>query len=75
MTIHKNPEFVYHGRNYEDAVNTAIRKAKTEAEYPSSSTLHGIKQLHGERAVFRFVIEDELKRAKVPKVLIKELMR
>ncbi len=72
--IHKNSQFIYHGRNFEDAVNKAIQKAKTEAQYPSSPTLHGIKQLHGERAVFRLVIEDELKKAKVPKILIKKLM-
>lgn len=71
----KNPEFIHNGRNFEEAINVAIHKAKTEAQYPSSSMLHGIKQLHGERAVFNLIIEDELKRAKVPKVLIKKLMK
>lgn len=71
----KNPEFIHNGRNYEDAIYKAIRKAKSEAEYPSSSALVGIKQLNGERAVFNLIIEDELKKAKVPKVLIKRLMK
>lgn len=70
----KNPEFIYHGRNYEDAINKAIHIARTEAQYPSSQMLLGIKHLNGERAVFRLIIEDELKRAKVPKALIKKLI-
>ena len=69
----KNPEFIYHGKNYEDAVNKAIHRARTEAQYPSTQTLLGIKHLQGERAVFRFLIKDELKKSKVPKALIKKL--
>lgn len=69
----KNPEFIYHGRNYEDAINKAIHRAKTEAQHPSSPTLLGIKHMDGERAVFRMVIKDELVKAKVPRVLIKKL--
>ncbi len=71
----KNPQFIHNNRNYEDAVNKAIQKAKTEAQYPSSSSLAGIKAINGERAVFNLLIEDELKKAKVPKQLIKKLMK
>lgn len=69
----KNPAFTYHGRNYEDAINKAIHKAKSDAQYPPSQYLMGIKQLQGERAVFNLLIKDELTRSKVPKALIKKL--
>lgn len=69
----KNPKFIYHSRNYEDAINKAIHRARTEAQYPSSQTLLGIKHINGERAVFRLIIEDELKKSKIPKALIKKL--
>lgn len=73
MVKQKNSLFTYHGRNFEDAVNKAIQSAKTQAAYPTTQYLMGIKQLQGERAVFRLLIKDELKKAKVPKVLIKKL--
>ena len=69
----KNRYFIYRGRNYEDAVNGAIARARTEARYPSSSSNHGIKELSGERGLFNFIVEGELKRSKVPKVLITKL--
>ncbi len=71
--IPKNPIFIYRGRNYEDAINNAIHKAKTEARYPSLQYLMGIKQLQGEKAVFNLLIKDELTKSKVPKVLIRNL--
>lgn len=73
MTTQKNPQFAYHGRNFEDAINKAIQSARTQAAYPSSPYLIGIKQMQGERAVFRLLIKDELKKARVPKLLIKKL--
>lgn len=69
----KNPTFFYRGRNYENAINKAIQSAKKQATYPDTQYLIGIKELQGERAVFRLLIEDELKKAKVPKILIKKL--
>ncbi len=65
--------FEYRGRNYEDAVNGAIARAKSEAAYPSSASNHGIRELSGERGLFNILITDELKRSKVPKVLITKL--
>lgn len=73
MTKEKNPEFIYNGRNYTDAINDAIHAAKTEASYPSTQYLQGIKSLNGERVVFRLLITDELTKRKVPKKLIKKL--
>jgi hypothetical protein len=69
-----NTDFTYRGRNFEKSINDAIQRAKSEAAYPSSSYLAGIKSLNGERAVFRLLIEDELKQSRVPKALIKKLM-
>ena len=69
----KNRYFEYRGRNYEDAVNGAIARAKTEARYPTSASNRGIKEISGERGLFNFIVKDELKRSKVPKILITKL--
>ena len=72
-SVEKNEYFIYRGRNYEDAVNGAIARARTEARYPTSASNRGIKELSGERGLFNLIIKDELKRSKVPKMLIKKL--
>ncbi|MDD5453947.1 MAG: hypothetical protein PHW62_00405 [Candidatus Ratteibacteria bacterium] len=69
----KGKFFEYRGRNYEDAVNGAIQRAKSEAAYPSSASYRGIKELSGERGLFNIIIKDELKRSKIPKTLITKL--
>lgn len=65
--------FEHKGRNYENAVKGAIQRAKTEAAYPTSASNQGIKEISGERGLFNIIIKDELKRSKVPKVLITKL--
>ncbi len=69
MIRKRNQEFTYNGRDYTNSVNNAINSAKYRAEYPDNAYLKGVKSLRGERAVFRLIIDDELKKRHVPKEL------
>ena len=68
-------KFKYRNRDYTNAVQTAIRRTLTTVSYPDSPAKLGIKKLLGERALFRQEISSELRKAKVPKALIKKLMK
>ena len=66
---------IYKGRDYEESVMKAVRSAKSRAEYPDTPTLQGLQTLYGERYVFNYLIKDELRKARVPKPLIKKLTK
>lgn len=63
----------YNGRDYSNEVNSAIQKARTEFSYPTSNQNTGLKQTMG-RGFYTMLLEQEIKRAKIPKGLKMKLI-
>lgn len=55
----------YKGRDYSNAIDMAIRKARTEYLYPSSATNIGLKEIMG-RKLYADLIADNICHARIP---------
>ena len=67
-------KIIHNKRDYTKAVYDAIHRARTKAVYPESNYHLGIKNLYGERYLFKQIIEGELKKARIPKALREKLL-
>lgn len=64
-----NQDFTINKRNYNNAVNNIIHRVKTKTLYPDNNYDVGIKSLFGEKYLFNMIAEEEIRKAKIPKVL------